>query len=115
MNEINTRLELFRTMQTSVRGSLEHLIVGIDIAKSKHHAFIGTPNGKTLRKNFVFDNTTDGFDKLRALVKDLQTQQGLQEVVYGVEPTASYHKPLAERGWTVSAPRDTHINVFQRS
>jgi transposase len=79
-----------------VRGSEKYLLVGIDVAKSKHHAFFGTPNGRTLRKNLVFDNSTKSFESLRSLAKDLQNQHGLVEVVYGVEPTASYHKPLAE-------------------
>jgi len=83
-------------MRASVRGSEKYLLVGIDVAKSKHHAFFGTPNGRTLRKNLVFDNSTKSFESLRSLAWDLQNQHGLVEVVYGVEPTASYHKPLAE-------------------
>jgi len=83
-------------MRASVRGSEKYLLVGIDVAKSKHHAFFGTPNGRTLRKNLVFDNSTKSFESLRSLARDLQNQHGLVEVVYGVEPTASYHKPLAE-------------------
>jgi len=83
-------------MRASVRGSEKYLLVGIDVAKCKHHAFFGTPNGRTLRKNLVFDNSTKSFESLRSLARDLQNQHGLVEVVYGVEPTASYHKPLAE-------------------
>ena len=93
MSDMIDRLKLFRTMKTSVRGSEKYLLVGIDIAKSTHHAFFGTPNGRTLRKNLVFENSVTGFECLRALVSDLQKQHGLEEVVYGVEPTASYHKP----------------------
>jgi transposase len=79
-----------------VRGSEKHLLVGIDVAKCNHHAFFGTSNGRTLHKNLVFDNSTKGFESLLSLARDLQNQHGLVEVVYGVEPTASYHKPLAE-------------------
>jgi Transposase and inactivated derivatives len=96
MSDVIDRLKQFRSMKTSVRGSEKYLLVGIDIAKNTHHAFFGTPNGRTLRKNLVFENTVTGFECLRALVSDLQKQHGLEEVVYGVEPTASYHKPLAE-------------------
>jgi transposase len=96
MSDVIDRLKLFRSLKASVRGSEKYLLVGIDIAKNTHHAFFGTPNGKTLRKNLVFENTVKGFESLRALVRDLQKQHGLVEVVYGVEPTASYHKPLAE-------------------
>ena len=44
-----SRLKAFRQMKAQIRGSKEHLIVGIDIAKEKHRAFFGTPTGKTLR------------------------------------------------------------------
>jgi transposase len=83
-------------MRASVRGSEKYLLVGVDVAKNNHHAFFGTPNGRTLRKNMVFDNSTKGFESLRSLARDLQNQHGLVDVVYGLEPTASYHKPLAE-------------------
>jgi transposase len=96
MNDATDSLYLFRVMRSSVRGSEKHLLVGIDIAKCNHHAFFGTSNGRTLRKNLVFDNSTNAFESLRSLAKDLQKQHGLDEIVYGVEPTASYHKPLAE-------------------
>lgn len=72
------------------------MLVGVDVAKNNHHAFFGTPNGRTLRKNLVFDNSTKGFESLRSFARDIQKQHGLDEAVYGLEPTASYHKPLAE-------------------
>lgn len=96
MHDVTDRLELFRLMRASVRGSEKYLMVGVDVAKNNHHAFFGTPNGRTLRKNMVFDNSTKGFESLRTIARDLQNQHGLIEVVYGLEPTASYHKPLAE-------------------
>jgi transposase len=96
MNDITDRQYLFKQMKASVRGSENYLLVGIDVAKNNHHAFFGTPNGRTLRKNMVFDNSTKGFESLRSLARDLQNQHGLVEVVYGLEPTASYHKPLAD-------------------
>jgi transposase len=96
MHDVTDRLELFRLMRASVRGSEKYLLVGVDVAKNNHHAFFGTPNGRTLRKNMVFDNSTKGFESLRSLARDLQNQHGLVDVVYGLEPTASYHKPLAE-------------------
>lgn len=96
MNHTTERLVLFRQMRSSVRGSEKHLLVGVDVAKNNHHAFFGTPNGRTLRKSMVFDNCIKGFESLRSIARDLQNQHGLIEVVYGLEPTASYHKPLAE-------------------
>jgi len=96
MEDVTDSLALFRQMKASIRGAEKYLLIGIDVAKSKHHAFFGTPNGKTLRKNLVFDNSLTGFESLRDLAADLKNQHGLVKVVYGLEPTASYHKPLAE-------------------
>jgi transposase len=43
MNEVDrTRLEAFRQFRREVRGSTEYLVVGIDVAKDRHHAFFGT-------------------------------------------------------------------------
>jgi len=33
-----------------------HLIVGIDIAKGKNHAFFGTAKGQSLRRRLIFTN-----------------------------------------------------------
>jgi transposase len=96
MDPLRERLDLFRQLKSSVRGSDKVLLVGIDIAKSNHHAFFGTPKGKTLRKELVFDNSITSFEKLRGFARDTCSQNGLTAVVYGLEPTASYHKPLAE-------------------
>lgn len=96
MNKTSDRMDLFNGIRNSIRGSEYYLLVGVDVAKNNHHAFFGTPRGQTLRKNLVFDNSRKGFENLRGLARDLQNQHGLAEVVYGMEPTASYHKPLAE-------------------
>ena len=97
MNYVNdTRLEQFLQLKKEIRGSEQHLIVGIDVAKEKHNAFFGTARGKSLVKNLVFDNTIEGFEKLDAYVERLKVQYSLPKVVFGIEPTANYHKPLAE-------------------
>lgn len=97
MNENeHSRLEAFRQLREEIRGSREHLIVGIDVAKEKHHAFFGTATGKTLFRRLIFDNTLGGFEKLLTQVKAIQVAEGLPKVVFGLEPTADYHKPLGE-------------------
>ena len=46
MNEVeDTRLKEFRQFRKEIRGSKDHLIVGIDVAKDKHQAFFGTAPG----------------------------------------------------------------------
>jgi len=37
--EDRIRVESFRQLKKEIRGSEEHLIVGIDVAKDKHNAF----------------------------------------------------------------------------
>ena len=90
------RLEAFRQLKSEVRGSEMYLLVGIDVAKDRHHAFFGTPNGKTISKRQIFDNNKNGFESLRNNARDLLEQNGLSKAVYGIEPTSRYHKPLAE-------------------
>ena len=97
MDEVNrNRLEEFRQLRHEVRHSEEYLIVGIDVAKERHHAFFGTATGKTLLRRLVFNNDYEGFRKLLDLVEALRVRHGLKKVVYGMEPTANYHKPLGE-------------------
>lgn len=90
------RLATYRRLRTGIRGSETHLIVGIDIAKEKHHAFFGTATGKTLCKQFTFPNSRDGLELLLSKTETVRLQQQLQQVVIGIEPTANYHKPLAD-------------------
>ena len=94
--EESSRLKEFRQLKKEIRGSKEHLIVGIDIAKDKHHAFFGTATGRTLLKRLVFENDLAGFEELHMHMEALKVQHCLDKVVFGLEPTANYHKPLAE-------------------
>jgi len=97
MDEVNrNRLEEFRQLRQEVRHSEKYLIVGIDIAKDQHHAFFGTATGRTLLRRLVFSNDHEGFRKLVDHAEALRVQHGLKKVVYGMEPTANYHKPLGE-------------------
>ena len=77
------RLEEFRQLRQEVRHSEEYLIVGIDIAKDRHHAFFGTATGKTLLRRLVFSNDHEGFRKLLDQAEALRVRHGLKKVVYG--------------------------------
>lgn len=92
----DNRLKEFRQLKNAVRGSMEHLIIGIDIAKEKHHAFMGTARGKTLIKKLIFDNTREGFERLTSHVDAVKIRYALPKAIFGLEPTGDYHKPLAE-------------------
>jgi transposase len=101
----SSRLEAFRQLKVEIRGSGEYLIVGIDVAKDNHRAFFGTANGKALLRRLVFENSIEGFGKLLVHEEALRVQHVLSKAVFGLEPTADYHKPLAQflinRGHTV--------------
>ncbi|HJX31402.1 MAG TPA: IS110 family transposase [Thermodesulfobacteriota bacterium] len=92
----NIRLEKFRQIKQEIRGSKEYLIVGIDVAKENHHAFFGTATGKTLLRRLVFENNREGFERLFFQAEAVKAQHCLKTVVFGLEPTANYHKPLGE-------------------
>jgi transposase len=97
MNKADSiRLKEFRQLKKEIRGSKDHLIVGIDVAKDKHKAFFGTATGKTLLKRLVFENTRAGFERLLIQEEAIKVQYALTKTVFGLEPTANYHKPLGE-------------------
>lgn len=97
MNNVDSiRLEQFRQIRKEIRGSSEYLIVGIDVAKDKHYAFYGTARGKTLLKRLIFENSIEGFENLGIQEDALKVRHGLEKVIYGLEPTGNYHKPLGE-------------------
>ena len=91
-----TSVKEFWQLKKEIRGSLDYLIVGIDVAKDEHRAFFGTANGKTLLKRLIFKNDIEGFDRLLARVKEMKEKHRLDELVFGLEPTANYHKPLGD-------------------
>jgi transposase len=96
MEREEKRLEQFRRLRKEIRGSQETLVVGIDISKDTHNAFMRTTPGKTLYRRLIFNNTREGFETLLLQVEAVRMQHGLKEVVFGMEPTANYHKPLGE-------------------
>ena len=92
--EDDIRLEKYRQMKDQIRGSDQHMIVGIDVAKDKHHAFVGTATGKTLLRRLIFENTIEGFNRFLTHVDAIGDQNALDETIFGLEPTGNYHKPL---------------------
>jgi transposase len=91
-----SRVEHFRQVKSEIRGSSEHLIVGIDVAKDKHHAFFGTATGEALLRRLVFENSIEGFEKLLIQAEAVKVRHILSKVIFALEPTANYHKPLSE-------------------
>jgi len=97
MDEIKSnRIDEFRQFKQRIRGSTEDLVVGLDIGKRKHHAFFGNANGKTVLKGLMVENSAEGFRHLLSQVGFYMQREGFRRVVFGLEPTSVYHKPLAE-------------------
>ena len=94
-NQEIIRREKFCQIVKEIGGSIEYLIVGIDVAKDKHHAFMGTATGKSLLRRLVFENNIEGFTRLLTTTDEIKSQNSLSKIVYGLEPTGNYHKPLA--------------------
>jgi transposase len=96
MNDIeDTKREHFCQIIGEISGSDEYLVIGIDVAKDKHHAFMGTATGKTLYRRLIFENSRSGFARLLEQVELIRSQNGLKKVIFAVEPTGNYHKPLS--------------------
>ena len=93
-NDDISRREQFCQIKSEIRGSDQYLVVGIDVAKDKHHAFMGTATGNSLLRKLVFENTLEGFHKLLERSEAVRIQNALSKVVFGMEPTGNYHKPL---------------------
>jgi transposase len=90
------RLEQFRQLKREARSSDGYLIVGIDVSKDRHHACFRAASGRILLKRLVFENSYEGFERLLNQADVLRLENGLREVVFGMEPTGNYHKPLGE-------------------
>ena len=56
---------------------------------------MGSATGKSLLRKLVFENSLDGFRKLMEHSKAVKARGALSKVVFGLEPTGNYHKPLA--------------------
>jgi len=100
-----TKREQYCQITGEITGSDEYLIVGIDVAKEKHHAFMGTATGKTLSRRLIFENSRSGFTRLLEQVELIKSRNGLKKVLFALEPTGNYHKPLgshlADNGFNV--------------
>jgi len=95
MTDDVSRNNEFCQFRSTIRSATDTLIVGIDIAKDRHHAFFGTSMGTTLWRRLIFDNDKSGYDKLITQADRLLPKHGLSKIVFGLEPTGNYHKPLA--------------------
>jgi len=95
-NQEIIRREQYCQIVKEITGSDQYLVVGIDVGKDKHHAFMGTAAGIALYRKLIFENNLNGFSRLITTADQIKAQHGLSNVVFGLEPTGNYHKPLAQ-------------------
>jgi len=91
-----SRIEQFRQFKNQIKRSKKYLIVGIDIAKSKHHASVVSSKNKKLLRGLIVENNASGFEHLLSMVQFYMSRDGFDDVVFGLEPTGVYQKPLAQ-------------------
>lgn len=89
-----TRYGQFRQFRSEIKKSSDYLVIGIDVAKDKHHAFFGSARGETFLRRLIFENDIKGFRKLKSHIESIQAVRGREKTVLGLEPTGNYHKAL---------------------
>lgn len=72
------------------------LIIGADIAKHKHIARAQDFRGIEFGKALTFENNRTGFSRLYHWIESLMVEHEKQKVIFGIEPTGHYWKPLAQ-------------------
>ena len=105
-----------RTNQRLEEVTVNTLIVGMDIAKSKHWARFTDYRGLEMGKAVSFTNDREGFESIVARIEQLRnnkaTARKFMQVLIGMEPTGHYWKALAyyltERGYRVVGVNPYH-------
>jgi len=95
-NQERIRRKQYCQIVKEITRSDQYLVVGIDVGKDDHHAFMGTATGIGLYRKLIFENNLDGFSRLLKTAEAIKSQNGLSKTLYGLEPTGNYHKPLAK-------------------
>ena len=67
------------------------LVIGCDIGSTTHYSRAFNYRGIELStKPFEFKNDADGFSKLDAWIEGIKTKNGLEDVIFGFEPTGHF-------------------------
>jgi transposase len=77
--------------------TVQHLVVGVDIAQETHVARAVNFRGIALGNPLVFQNDESGFRAFGRWISDLLASYKLSETIVGMEPTGHYWLNLA--GW----------------
>jgi transposase len=83
------------------RITMDHLVVGVDIAKETHVARAVNFRGIEVGRSVAFSNNGAGFERFSNWISALQQKHKLGPVIVGMEATGHYWFNLAD--W----PRET--------
>ena len=72
---------------------INHIVVGIDIAKDFHYVAILAPNGDLYKQPFKIFNTVEGFNNLLSQIKKAEEEFNAPYAIF-MESTGVYHLPL---------------------
>ena len=133
MRDNAQRVKRFRELKGSLRTNRDRLLIGIDVAKAAHVAQIRVAHTRILEAAVTLPNTTAGFTAFWRRLQRHQRATGVTEIVVALEPTGTYHQPLAQfldaqgaavvlvdnhvaalhrrlldRTWAKSDPKDAH-------
>jgi len=105
-----------RTNQRLEEVTVNTLVVGMDIAKTKHWARFTDYRGFEMGKAVSFTNEREGFESIVARIEQLRNNKTIArqftQVLIGMEPTGHYWKALAyyltERGYRVVGVNPYH-------
>jgi len=101
MRERDIKLRMIREQHT--------LIVGVDVAKRKHHArMMDSRTGWECGHPFTFQNNITGFSRLLGRISRTKEEIGATNIIVAVEPSGHYWKPLA---WYLSGVGITVVLV----
>lgn len=85
----------FNQLKQEVRLNKNILLVSVDIAKDTHTSAFEMTSGEILRKKFSFSNDIEGFSAFKNKIEYYQSQRLIDNVIVGMEATATYWKPLS--------------------
>jgi len=88
-------IERFRQIKNELRKNHDFLLVGIDVSKNSHVACIMNSSKYIYHKKFRFSNHLEGITSMLATCGEIKQKDNYTELVFALEPTGNYHKPLA--------------------
>ncbi|MFH1548190.1 MAG: IS110 family transposase [Candidatus Omnitrophota bacterium] len=88
-------IERFRQIKNELRKNNNFLLIGVDVGKDSHVACIIDSQKHIYCKNFRFTNSANGITLMLRKATIIKQKLNITEIIFAIEPTSNYHKPLA--------------------